>query len=204
RLACGLRNGEDRAIVSGQHGLLRVLDWRSEGSGMDASSWISAYAERLGTDAPSRDEFEAILELAAEAAHSSERVAAPVACWVAAKAGVPLKDALDAARAIDEAASPHPLGGAPPPRSQRRATARRASKRRATARARKGDTKASIVEFLAKHPGSTAGEVAKGLNLNRGSLSSRLPSLPRRARFRRPTAATEPTNTAGNGPYALD
>jgi predicted HTH transcriptional regulator len=90
---------------------------------------------------------------------------------------VRLKDALDAARAIDEAASPRPSAGAAPPRSQRRATARRASKRRATARARKGDTKASIVEFLAKHPRSTAGEVAKGLNLNRGSVSSRLTQL---------------------------
>ena len=144
---------------------------------MNARSWISAYAERLGADAPTRDEFEAILALAAEAAHSSERIAAPVACWVAAKAGVGLDDALEAARWIDEGASPRPLGGAPPPRSQRRATARRASKRRATARAHKRDTKASIVEFLAKHPGSTAGEVAKGLNLNRGSVSSRLTQL---------------------------
>jgi DNA-binding transcriptional ArsR family regulator len=144
---------------------------------MNARSWISAYAERLGADAPTRVEFEAILELAAEAAHSSERVAAPVACWVAAKAGVPLKDALEAARGIDEAAPSRSSGGAPPPRSQRRATARRASRRRATARARKGDTRASIVEFLAKHPGSTAGEVAKGLNLSRGSVSSRLTQL---------------------------
>ncbi len=151
---------------------------------MNATSWISAYAERLGADAPTRDEFEAILALAAEAAHSSERVAAPVACWVAAKAGVPLTDALEAARGIDEAApgideaaAPHSSGGAPPPRSQRRATAVRASKRRATARVRKGDTKESIFEFLAKHPGSTAGDVAKGLNLNRGSVSSRLTQL---------------------------
>ena len=151
---------------------------------MNARSWISAYAERLGADAPTRDEFEAILALAAEAAHSSERVAAPVACWVAAKAGVPLTDALETARGIDEsaqgsdeAAVPHSSGGAPPPRSQRRATAVRASKRRATARVRKGDTKESIFEFLAKHPGSTAGDVAKGLNLNRGSVSSRLTQL---------------------------
>jgi hypothetical protein len=144
---------------------------------MDAKSWISAYAERVGVDAPTGDEFEAILALAAEAAHSSERVAAPVACWVAAKAGVPPKDALDAARGIDEAAPVHPSGGVAPPRSQRRATARRASNRRATARVRKGDTKASIVEFLAKHPGSTAGEVAKGLNLDRGNVSSRLTQL---------------------------
>jgi len=62
-------------------------------------------------------------------------------------------------------------------RSGRRATARRASTRRATARARQVDTKKSIVEFLAEHPGSTAGQVAKGLNLNRGSVSTRLTQL---------------------------
>lgn len=70
-------------------------------------------------------------------------------------------------------------GTAPPtpPRSGRRATARRASTRRATARTHQVDTKTSIVEFLVKHPGSTAGEVAKGLNFNRGSVSSRLTQL---------------------------
>ena len=151
---------------------------------MNATSWISAYAERLGVDAPTRDEFEAILALAAEAAHRSERVAAPVACWVAATAGVPLAEALEAAQGIeepalgvDEAAVPPVSGGAPPPRSKRRATAVRASKRRATARVRKGDPKETIFEFLAKHPGSTAGEVAKGLNLARNSVSARLVQL---------------------------
>lgn len=64
-----------------------------------------------------------------------------------------------------------------PARSGRRATARRASTRRATARTRQVDTKKSIVEFLATHPGSTAGQVAKGLNLNRGSVSTRLTQL---------------------------
>ena len=73
----------------------------------------------------------------------------------------------------------HHDGAAPPPpaRSGRRATARRASTRRATARTRQVDTKKSIVEFLATHPGSTAGQVAKGLNLNRGSVSTRLTQL---------------------------
>jgi predicted transcriptional regulator len=66
---------------------------------------------------------------------------------------------------------------AAPARSVRRATARRASNRRATARTRQGDTKASIIEFLAQHPGSTAGDLAKGLNLNRGSVSTRLTQL---------------------------
>lgn len=68
-------------------------------------------------------------------------------------------------------------GEEPPARSVRRQTARRASTRRAVARARKGDTKSRIVEFLTKHPGSTAGEVARGLDMNRGSVSTRLTQL---------------------------
>jgi Domain of unknown function (DUF6457) len=67
---------------------------------MNAKEWLSEYARRLGTAPPDRDQFEALLELAAEAAHSSERVAAPVACWVAAKSGRPLPEALDAARGL--------------------------------------------------------------------------------------------------------
>jgi hypothetical protein len=46
-----------------------------------------------------------------------------------------------------------------PTRSVRRATARRVSNRRATARSRQGDPKARIIEFLAQHPESTAGDV---------------------------------------------
>jgi len=65
---------------------------------MNAKEWIAAYAERLGTETPSAQDWSAILELAGEAAHSSERVAAPVACWVAARAGVGLDEALTAAR----------------------------------------------------------------------------------------------------------
>jgi hypothetical protein len=65
-----------------------------------------------------------------------------------------------------------------PARSVRRATARRASNRRATARSLHGDSEASIIiDFLAKHPGSTAGDVAKGLNLDPGSVSARLTQL---------------------------
>ena len=66
---------------------------------------------------------------------------------------------------------------AAPARSVRRATARRASKRRATARSRQVDTDASIIGFLAQHPGSTAGDLAKGLNLNPASVATRLTQL---------------------------
>jgi hypothetical protein len=67
---------------------------------MNAREWIDAYAERLGTAAPTTEEFATLLDVAGEAAHSSERVAAPVACWVAAKAGVEPHEALTAAREI--------------------------------------------------------------------------------------------------------
>jgi hypothetical protein len=67
---------------------------------MNAKQWIAAYAERLGTEAPSAEDWSMILDLAGEAAHSSERVAAPVACWVAARAGTGLDEALSAAKQI--------------------------------------------------------------------------------------------------------
>ena len=74
---------------------------------------------------------------------------------------------------------------ATPARSVRRATARRASKRRATARSRQVDAKSRIIDFLAQHPGSTAGAVAKGLNLNPGSTSTRLSQLAKAGEIRK-------------------
>ena len=67
---------------------------------MNARQWLDAYAEKLGTAPLSTDEFKAVLDLAGEAAHSSERVAAPVACWLAARAGVGLEEAIRLAREL--------------------------------------------------------------------------------------------------------
>jgi hypothetical protein len=67
---------------------------------MNAREWIDAYAERIGTEPPSAEEWSALLDLAGVAAHASERVAAPVSCWVAAKAGVDPAAALKAAGEI--------------------------------------------------------------------------------------------------------
>jgi DNA-binding MarR family transcriptional regulator len=72
--------------------------------------------------------------------------------------------------------SEHNLQAAPA-RSVRRATARRASNRRATARSRQSDPEASIIDFLAQHPGSTAGDLAKALNLNPENVATRLNQL---------------------------
>ena len=67
---------------------------------MNAPEWLAAYAQRLGVQAPSKDELKAVLDVAAEAAHASERIAAPVACWLAGKAGVELDEALALAREV--------------------------------------------------------------------------------------------------------
>jgi hypothetical protein len=68
---------------------------------MNATEWLAAYAQKLGVDPPTTDEFKAVLGLAGEAAHSSsQRVAAPVACWLAAKAGVELDEAMRLAREV--------------------------------------------------------------------------------------------------------
>lgn len=70
---------------------------------MNAKEWIAAYAEQLGIEAPTADELKAILDLAAEAAHASERIAAPVACWLSAKAGRSLEESLMLARRMTQA-----------------------------------------------------------------------------------------------------
>jgi hypothetical protein len=67
---------------------------------MDARQWLDGYAERLGVSPPTDQELATLLALAGVAAHSSERIAAPVACWVSARAGVDPEQALAAAREV--------------------------------------------------------------------------------------------------------
>jgi hypothetical protein len=67
---------------------------------MNAREWIEAYAERVGTEPPTSEEWSTLLDLAGVAADASERVAAPVSCWVAARAAIDPEQALAAAREI--------------------------------------------------------------------------------------------------------
>jgi predicted transcriptional regulator len=59
-------------------------------------------------------------------------------------------------------------------RAARRAAARRASTRRHTARDHKDDLERRIVEYLKAHPRSTTGDIAKGLNADRGTVAAGL------------------------------
>ncbi len=67
---------------------------------MTRDQWIAAFAAELGTDAPGPAEVEALLKLASVAAHSSERPAAPLACYLAGKTGHPVDQLIALAERI--------------------------------------------------------------------------------------------------------
>lgn len=67
---------------------------------MDGREWIAAFAGGLGVEPPDEETFEALLDLAGAAAHASERIAAPIACWLVGRAGVSVEDARRAADGI--------------------------------------------------------------------------------------------------------
>jgi len=61
---------------------------------MTAEEWIESFAAELGSTAPTETEIGKLLKLAAVAAHSSERIAAPLACWIAGREGLDLDEAV--------------------------------------------------------------------------------------------------------------
>jgi hypothetical protein len=63
-------------------------------------TWIEQFSRAAGVTTPSQDEVERILDLAGVAAHASDRPAAPVTCWIAAKAGLAPSEALALAERV--------------------------------------------------------------------------------------------------------
>lgn len=89
------------------------------------------------------------------------------------------------AESANRASAPPSHGPEAPVRSNRRATAKRASSRRAAARKVKRDVVDDLIHFLQKHPGSTAGDVAKGLNIDRNAAAARLAVLTKSGEIRK-------------------
>ena len=69
-------------------------------TGRRGENWIAAFADRCGLAAPDDDTVATLLELAGVAAHVSERIAAPIACWLVGQSGMSAADALALAREI--------------------------------------------------------------------------------------------------------
>ncbi len=67
---------------------------------MDAKEWLTAYADRIGASTPDDETVELLLELAGVAAHSSQRTAAPITCWLIGVAGLAPADALALAKEL--------------------------------------------------------------------------------------------------------
>lgn len=70
-----------------------------------SSQWLEVFSARLGVETPGAQLCQEILALASSAAHASERTAAPVACWLAASAGLSPSEALKLAQEIDDLGS---------------------------------------------------------------------------------------------------
>ena len=69
---------------------------------MTRDEWIEAFARELGAEPPTPEQAEQLLALAGTAAHSSERTAAPLACWVAGRAGASVAEFLAAAERVNQ------------------------------------------------------------------------------------------------------
>ena len=69
-----------------------------------APDWIARFAHALGLDPPDDAAIEQLLDLAGVAAHASERVAAPIACYLVGRAGADLETAMRAAQQVAEVA----------------------------------------------------------------------------------------------------
>jgi hypothetical protein len=64
--------------------------------------WCRQFATAAGVDPPTDQEIDDLLALAAIAAHASARQAAPITCWLAARGGMSLADALSAAQTLSD------------------------------------------------------------------------------------------------------
>ena len=70
-----------------------------------AMEWIASFAAAAGAEAPDEETIGRLLKLAAVAAHSSERIAAPIACWIAGSAGIEPDRAIAIAGSIGDGGS---------------------------------------------------------------------------------------------------
>jgi hypothetical protein len=67
---------------------------------MTASDFPTAFAAEIGAPVPAGADFDALLAVASVAAHGSERLAAPLSCWMGGVSGLPADELLAAVRRV--------------------------------------------------------------------------------------------------------
>lgn len=65
---------------------------------MEPEQWIRNFASEVDRKPPDSDQVDRLLELAAVAAHSSARTAAPIACWIAGQTDLSAAELMEAAK----------------------------------------------------------------------------------------------------------
>jgi hypothetical protein len=103
--------GVSRARLSAPGGPLAVsqsatiylpVAFDQETRAMTRDEWIAAFATEIGVAPPQPAQVDAILALAATAAHASERTAAPVATWLAGVSRKSLGELNEAANRVTD------------------------------------------------------------------------------------------------------
>jgi len=68
-----------------------------------ATEWLAAFSRELGVPAPDQATIDTLLELAGVAAHSSERIAAPIACYLLATKSMSPDEGLKLSKRVSQA-----------------------------------------------------------------------------------------------------
>ncbi len=66
---------------------------------MTGYEYVEQVARDLGVEPPDQDTMDTLLDLAGVAAHASERIAAPLVCWLVGRAGADPAEVLARLRA---------------------------------------------------------------------------------------------------------
>jgi len=67
-----------------------------------ATEWLAAFSSELGVPAPDEATVTTLLELAGVAAHSSERIAAPIACYLLGTRAMSPDDGLELSKRVSQ------------------------------------------------------------------------------------------------------
>jgi hypothetical protein len=67
---------------------------------LPGGGWLEQFAAHLGVEPPTEQEVDDLLALAGVAAHASERIAAPISCWLVARAGITAAEGRARAQAL--------------------------------------------------------------------------------------------------------
>jgi hypothetical protein len=65
-------------------------------------SWLDDFADELGIGSVTSEEADKLLDIAGMAAHSTERKAAPLTCWLIGKSGKSVEEAYNIAKSLEK------------------------------------------------------------------------------------------------------